>query len=108
MPALNETVEKFMYKRGNYEQISEKLNEINFARIFDRMGVKEAFDYFYDVMNDLIEENIPKIRFKKSNKPKWWTDELQTKKNKRDKLYKRKPKNEVTPEYSTALNEFNA
>lgn len=103
----NETVETFLYKRGNYERISEMLNEINFAELFDKMGVEESFDYFYDLMNGLIVENVPRIRVRKSNKPKWWTDELQKKKNKRDKLYKKKPKNELTPEYVAALTDFN-
>jgi len=53
-------------------------------------------------------ENVPIIRIKKNNnKQKWWSKELQTKKNKRDKMYKRKPKNESTEEYTQALTEFN-
>src|ERR1700744_5937041 len=86
----------------------QQLNEINFAQIFDRMDVQTAFDYFYDKLNSLILGNVPIVRVKKNNnKPKWWTKELQTKKNKRDKMYKRKPKNEMTEEYTEALNEFN-
>src|ERR1700744_3653760 len=86
----------------------QQLNEINFAQIFDRMEVETAFDYFYDKMNSLILGNVPIVRLKKNNnKLKWWTKELQTKKNKRDKMYKRKPENEVTEEYTEALAEFN-
>src|ERR1700761_5503082 len=95
-----ETIEVFSYKRGNYERMCQQLNEINFAQIFDRMDVETAFDCFYDKLNSLILGNVPIVRLKKNNnKPKWWTKELQTKKNKCDKMYKRKPENEV--------NEFN-
>ena len=72
------------------------------------MNVESAFDYFYDLFDRLVNENIPRIHIKKNNnKPKWWTRELQKKKNKRDKMYKRKPKNEMSPEYTEALEEFN-
>jgi len=103
-----ETIELFSYKRGNYERMCQQLNEINFAQIFDRMDVEAAFDYFYEKLNSLILGNVPIIRIKKNNnKEKWWSKELQTKKNKRDKMYKRKPKNEMTEEYTEALFEFN-
>lgn len=104
----NETVEVFVYSRGNYERMTQQLNAINFAHIFDRMDVVSAFDYFYCLMDRLIMENVPRTkRKKKNNKPKWWTRELQKKKNKRDKMYKNKPKNIMTPEYTEALKDFN-
>lgn len=103
-----ETVEVFLYDKGNYERIFRQLNAINFARIFQSLDVEASFDYFYLLINQLIKENIPTIQVKKrKNKPKWWTPELQRKKNKRDKMFKRKPKNGSTTEYLEALNEFN-
>lgn len=104
----SETIEVFSYKRGNYEHMSQQIDEINFAQVFDRMEVEPAFDYFYDLINRLIIENIPTIHIKKNNnRPKWWTREWQQKKNKRDKMFSRKPKNETTDEYIKALKEFN-
>lgn len=104
----NETIEVFSYKRGNYERMSQQLDAINFAQIFDRMDIETAFDYFYELLNRLIIENIPTIQIKvNNNRPKWWTHELQRKKNKRDKMYKRKPKNEMSSDYTEALKEFN-
>lgn len=104
----SDTMEVFLYKKGNYARINQRLSEVNFAQLFDRLNVDEAFDCFYDLLNQLIVDNIPKVRVKKyNNKPKWWTTELQKKKNRRDKTYKRKPKDKLTPEYEIALNEFN-
>ena len=65
-PSTNKTIEVFCYKRGNYDRISQQLNAINFAQLFD-----------------------------------------QSKKNKRDKLYKNKPKNRTSPEYEKAVKKFN-
>lgn len=59
-------------------------------------------------MSTLIENNVPKVLVTSYlNKPKWWTRELQRKKNRRDKLYKRKPRGTLTVEYIDACNEFN-
>lgn len=102
-----EVIEVFAYNRGNYDRMTERFNSINFAQIFDKMDVETSFDYFYELINGVVTENIPTVRKKKTNKPKWWTVELQKKKNKRDKEYKRKPKDKQTPEYIAALKEFN-
>lgn len=103
-----DTVEVNLYGKGNYERMCQQLNDENFAKIFDRMEVDEAFEYFYDKLNTLVIENIPRIRIKKyKNKPVWWTSELQKLKNKRDKIYKRKPKNESSLEYTESVVSFN-
>lgn len=110
IPTTNKTTEVFAYDRGNYERMLQQLNEVNFAQVFDRMDVESAFDYFYEYLGRLINENIPKRLIKvnnNNNKTKWWTQELQSKKNRRDKLYKRKPKNERSQEYDEAVREFN-
>lgn len=104
-----EKVEFLCYQRGNYQRMCLQLDNINFAHEFGRLSVNSAFEYFHDVIDRLIKCNIPKITINKnSNRPKWWTRELQKKKNRRDKLYKRKPKGMVTDEYVVSVNEFNA
>lgn len=104
----SETVEIQLYNKGNYDRILRQLNAIDFAHIFQDLDVEAAFDYFYSLINQLIKENVPTIRVKKNNnKPKWWTPELQRKKNRRDKTSKRRPENELTTEYVDALKEFN-
>lgn len=78
----NETEEVYLYKQGNYERMSEMINAINFAEMFVRKSVEEAFDCFYETLEQLIADNVPKRRIKKrKNKPKWWTKELQKRKN---------------------------
>lgn len=53
----NEFIEILSYKTGNYERMSQQLDEINFAQVFDHTDVESAFDYFFQLMNRLITEN---------------------------------------------------
>jgi len=56
---------------------------------------------FFITLTSLIENNVPRVTVKNNaNKPKWWTSELQRLKNRRDKLFKQKPKGVMTDEYS--------
>ncbi|XP_037047073.1 uncharacterized protein LOC119081902 [Bradysia coprophila] len=105
---LDDFIEVFSYKLANYENIIRQLGAINFAALFDRMDVDEAFDYFYELLNRVIVENVPKIRIRRNkNRPKWWTREWQQKKNKKKKMYKQKPKDILTLDYAKAVREFN-
>lgn len=59
-------------------------------------------------METLIGDNVPRVKITfNDNRPKWWTRELQRKKNRRNKLYKRKLKGSDEVEYLAALNDFN-
>lgn len=106
--ASDEFIDVCCYNQGNYERLSQQLEAINFAHEFNRLNVDDAFDFYYSKLTSLIESNIPKKRIKtKKNKPIWWTSELQRLKNRRDKLFKRKPKGVITNEYTQALLDFN-
>lgn len=55
------------------------------------MNVDSAFDHFYDTILNEIDDNVPKMTKRKySQKPNWWNKEIKRKKNRRDKLYKRR------------------
>lgn len=58
-------------------------------------------------MKTLIENNVPTVLIRNyENKPKWWTPDLQRKKNRRNKVFKSKPKGVMTDEYAAACREF--
>lgn len=98
----------FRYANGNYERICQQLEAVNFQHEFNTRDTDTAYEFFMRTLNTLIEQNVPKSTFKLyTNKPKWWSTELQRLKNRRDKLYKRKPKGVMTEGYATALQEFN-
>lgn len=98
----------YRYASGNYQRMCQQLEAVNFQHEFNARDVDSAFGFFHCTLNELIEQNVPKATFKLySNKPKWWTPELQRRKNRRDKLYKRKLNGESIDEYEIALREFN-
>lgn len=98
----------YLYAKGNYERMCQQLNNINFQHEINTRDVDAAYEFLRHTMVTLIQNNVPKITIKNhENKPKWWTSELQRKKNRRDKLFKRKPKGVVTDEYKAAVDEFN-
>lgn len=103
-----ETQLKFIYSRGNYQRLCQQIDNINFQHEFNVRDVNSAFDFFHRTISALIESNVPKKSITRNpNKPKWWTRELQCKKNRRDKLFKRKPKGTLTEDYAVACREFN-
>jgi len=98
----------YKFQRGNYERLCQQIEAINFQHEFNCRDVHSAFEFFHRTMTTLTENNVPKVSVTSyPNKPKWWTRQLQQKKNRRDKLYKRKPKGILTVEYIEACDEFN-
>lgn len=65
-------------------------------------------NFFQSKLNEFTLANIPQTTIKTyQNKPKWWNSQLQQKKNRRDKLFKRKKPGTVSTEYIAAVIEFN-
>lgn len=102
-----EKVNILCYKRGNYQRMCRQLDGVNFAHEVNRRNVNSAFDYFFDVMDTITRANVPSVTVTtNTNRPKWWTNELQRLKNVRNKLYKRKLRGGDESEYLAALNRF--
>ncbi|XP_055306801.1 uncharacterized protein LOC129571055, partial [Sitodiplosis mosellana] len=98
----------FKYSRGNYQRLCQQIESINFQHEFGIRDVHSAFDFFHRTISTLTENNVPKVSVTNyPNKPKWWSRELQHKKNQRDKSFKRKPSGVQTDEYVKACHEFN-
>lgn len=97
------------YRKGNYGRMSQQIESLNFAQIFHNMDINAAYDYLHEFLIQKIHDNVPVKRITTyPRKPKWWTRELQAKKNRRDKLFKRKHQNAAQIEdYRTSVLEFN-
>ena len=96
------------YARGNYDRLSAQIESINFQHEFMTRDVNAAYEFFVSTVKQLIDQNVPKITVTEyTNKPKWWTLELQRLKNRWDKLFKRKGDAASTIEYEKALTDFN-
>ena len=106
---IAEHIPVFCYRRGNYERMCQQLCSIDFAHEFNIRTTDAAYTFFQSKMDELIVQNIPQAVIKTyENKPKWWNKVLQQKKNRRDKLFKRKQKGTICTEYIAAVIEFNA
>lgn len=104
-----ENMTVYQYSKGHYERMTQQLEAINFQHEFNTRDVDSAYEFFVQTMKSLIERNVPKKTIKKySNKPKWWSAELQRLKNRRNKLYKRKSESEMgsVNEYEEAHKAF--
>lgn len=97
------------YRRGNYGRMSQQIESVNFAHIFHNMDINAAYDYLHEFLIQKTRDNVPVKRITAyPSKPKWWTRELQAKKNRRDKLFKRRHQNaDQIEEYRTSVLEFN-
>lgn len=97
----------YCYNRGNYARMKLQLDSCNFAHEFRTMDVNAAFDYFHSTLLHMITENVPQIKIKvNTNKPKWWTPQLQRLKNRKNKLFKRQQMGDINDDYINALREF--
>lgn len=102
-----EEIKIFCFERGNYARLKQRLESINFAHEFRYRNMDYAMNFFCTTLNRLTIENVAQIRITAyHNKPKWWTHELQTKKNCKDKLSKQNPRGAFTAKYIQALKEF--
>ncbi|KAJ6636812.1 hypothetical protein Bhyg_15407, partial [Pseudolycoriella hygida] len=79
------------YKSGHYEIMNQQIEGINFQREINNRDLESAFEFFNTTMKRIMGNYIPVKTIKvHSNRPLWWTKELQVLKNRRDKLQTRK------------------
>lgn len=105
---VDEMIEIFVYSKANYDKMRSELSSINFAHEFNTRNVEKSFEFFYDKLNSVILNNIPKIKIKSNkNKPKWWNSDLQKLKNKKNKEWKRRTINSNNENYEKVVKEFN-
>ena len=62
------------YYRANYELINSQL-DIDWDSILEGT-VNESVDYFYKIVNDVIEKNVPNLKSSPSQYPHWYNLEL--------------------------------
>lgn len=99
--------EIFLYDKGNFARMCRQLEVVNFTHEFNSRNVEDSIKFFYEKLETVVLNNVPKVKIYEKNKPKWWCKELQIKKNKRNKEWKKKCKTGNGEAYEIALAEFN-
>lgn len=67
---------KYNFFKCNFAEINTKLNSINWTELFMNLNINETVNKFYDTINKIIDENVPKIRPRSHEYPKWFSNKL--------------------------------
>ena len=67
---------KYNFKKCNFIKINSQLDSIDWDIIFNELNVIDATQIFYNILYKIINDNVPKFRFKKSLFPVWFSNEL--------------------------------
>ena len=92
VPITYEFEETFDFNNANYSLITNRLQSINWESILDNCDINHAVNTFYDTLNDIIHQTIPKKRSRRmhySKNPPWFSKELINLKNKKQKAHKK-------------------
>lgn len=62
--------------KGNYTAINSILNATNWSQLFDGLNINDSMDQFYQLIEQLIDQFIPKIQPRAHDFPKWYSPKL--------------------------------
>lgn len=79
----------YCFRKANFDQINEFLNEFNFDDILSVESVDQMIGNFYDFLYQIFERFVPKSSLKRSKNPVWFNKQLCTLKNTCNRQYKK-------------------
>ena len=71
-----EKIKIFNYKKANYENIFDKLNRINWNNKLNNKDINTNTNIFYEILNKIIQEEVPKTLLIKDFFPKFFSKNL--------------------------------
>lgn len=77
------------FNKCNYNEIETVLQTIDWLKEFELKNASESVNYFYEVIYDLIDKNVPNKKAKSSHYPKWFSNPLIKTLTKKQKVWKR-------------------
>lgn len=66
----------FTYQRGDYNKICEYLSKTDWSLILNDGSVEDAIKVFYDIINQLRDQFVPKRQVKERRYPLWYNTAL--------------------------------
>ena len=96
-----------MYHKGNYEQIIEELDQVDWDEKFENKSVQECWDVFKAKIEELVEKYIPMSNPRDFNEP-WMNDALLGKWKKKYHAWKRYTAGKSYRKYEEYKREANA
>lgn len=85
----NEQSAHFCFRKANYDEIRNYLQNIDFTSMLSQVDINEMVDSFYELLYSLFEEFVPKSSLRSLNRPAWYDDKLSHLKNVRNRQYKK-------------------
>ena len=100
----------YCFKRGDFDKMRENVKTINWTVLLQDKEVEEAWNTFQNIMNRLIESNVPKSKPKSNKSPPWFNKEIRTKiknKNKAWSNYRKHKSTEAWENFTQTRNSTN-
>lgn len=79
----------FCFRKADFDRLNDQISLYDFQTEFADMGVDGMLQRFYEIMNEVFEECVPKSSIRKSNNPAWFSRRLCNLKNVRNRAYKK-------------------
>ena len=98
------------YHKGNYEKISEELDNFMWHEMMENKSAEEAFECFEDILSKLMKEHIPKSKNSKKNgnKKLWMNRDSRRQRRRKRKSFKRFLSSRLDSDYQAAKKEAKA
>ena len=89
---LDDKRQRFIYDKGNYTEMRQDFEKLNFTSKIENLKVQEAWDLFSEKIELLCKKHIPmsgKNNRKTKRKPLWMNEKAMAKVKKKQSAYKR-------------------
>ena len=87
----NNNISKSIYcfKKANYDAIREHLTKLDLCNLLSSQSedVNKLISKLYDIIYETFDNFVPSTSIRASNKPIWYSKQLASMKNKRNKIY---------------------
>ena len=94
---------KFLYHKGNYEEINKEIARHQWSEEMEEMSVEESWNLIETRLTAAMEKHIPKSRptTNKKRKPLWMNDKVFVKVKKKSAAFKRYQETKEGEDYNT-------
>lgn len=101
----NSTTFRFNFRKADYDRITNTLLNINFSSEFSSGDLNENVDKFYAILFNIFQNCVPLERNRNiKSVPPWYTKELITLKNRKNRLWKKHLKAKDPSSYDNFVN----
>lgn len=64
------------FNKANYAQINSELQKVDWVHEISSLDLESSCKFFYDKINGICIDNVPRLRSSNSTYPRWYSDKL--------------------------------